>query len=324
MKEYGGYLRLELNDNAHYWKHYDNNSVKLNSGRAAIYCAVEMGKFERVFIPAYTCDTVAQFLISKNIGVVYYNITNTFDPIIHGFTKNDVLVWTNYYGILSNKNKMILKKYKNVIFDNTQAFFTKPLVNSYTVYSFRKFFGVSDGALLIYPKGNKCDLTLARDKSSETSLFLLTTIENGTNNSYSDSLKNEERISKSDILGMSQLTDAILRNVNYNQVKKRRRDNFEYLDKRLCKINELSDFIKHHLPSDIPMIYPLLIKNENLRSILISEHVYVPQWWKYLINSNLSNDFEKYLSKYLIPVPIDQRYTFEDMEMISKIIEKNI
>ena len=55
---------------------------------------------------------------------------------------------------------------------------------------------------------------------------------------------------------------------------------------------------------------------------LIENKIYIPQWWKYILSMGVSNNFERKLSKYLLPLPIDQRYNDIDMEFIANIIIK--
>ena len=72
------------------------------------------------------------------------------------------------------------------------------------------------------------------------------------------------------------------------------------------------------------MVYPLLVEDDQLRHVLIENKIYISQWWKWVLSNNNSNDFEKKLSKYLLPLPIDQRYDLKDMEMVAAIIIDNI
>jgi hypothetical protein len=66
-----------------------------------------------------------------------------------------------------------------------------------------------------------------QDYSSDTASYLLKTLEVGTNASYSDRMKNEERIDRSDILQMSFLTRKLLNNIDYSAVKTVRMENFQ-------------------------------------------------------------------------------------------------
>ena len=71
------------------------------------------------------------------------------------------------------------------------------------------------------------------------------------------------------------------------------------------------------------MVYPFLIKNENLREKLLKNKIYIPHWWKEVIKNVDKNSYENYLSNNLIPLPIDHRYDRKDLDfIISNILKK--
>jgi hypothetical protein len=315
MKEYGGYLPIELINRKEYFN--DKNTVRLNSGRSAIVYACKEGGFKRVLLPIYLCNSVADALDKHNIEYDYYNIDNNFMPINLEFQDGDIILYPNYYGIAHRENAdFLVQKYKNVIIDNTQAFFEKPILNAYNVYSCRKFFGVSDGAYLI-KKGIK-RLRLKKDVSYKRAYYLLKAIELGTDGAYKDSLSNEKIIAELPLLSMSELTRRILASINYEFVIDQRRKNFEHMHKILGRHNKLSVKLS---PDTVPMVYPFLNMNKGLRQYLVNNKVYVPQWWKSVLDSDRANEFEKELSEFLIPLPIDQRYNIEDIEYTAKMVQ---
>ena len=67
-----------------------------------------------------------------------------------------------------------------------------------------------------------------------------------------------------------------------------------------------------------------LIKKNNLHQILIKHKIYVPTYWNDVLDAKGINDFEKDLSTFLLPLPIDQRYGINDMKTIVETIFKHI
>lgn len=320
MKEYGGYLPLERSIRQEYYNEGSYNLLRLNSGRTAISVALNLSSAKKVYIPVYNCISVENELKKRSIAYEFYNIDRDFLPVNVSLEKDEYLLYINYFGITPKECiEQIKKTYVNVIFDNTQAFFARPVLDCYNCYSCRKFIGVSDGSYLIKKDIDASKLSLKKDYSYKRAEYLLKCIDCGTNAAYSEHLLCEDDIAQ-DILEMSNLTRYILSSIDYEAVKYKRLANFNYTHKILCNINELNI----HLEEQIPMVYPLLIKNSNLRKILVDNKIYVPQWWKWIINSDISNDWEKYLSEFLIPIPIDQRYNQSDMDYILKIILDNI
>lgn len=333
-QEYGGYLPLELEKRQEYYTTTDKYEVRrYNSGRAAIYEAVVDSGARRVWLPVYLCDTVYNFLARKNVEVEFYNIDESFLPGLEDedhtidFQDGDIVVWTTYYGINTIESVHdIVGRYSNIIIDNTQSFFLPPQAGVYNVYSCRKFFGVSDGSYLIKDNFNKEYEQFPASNSETTLAYLIDSIETSTNGAYRESIDNESRITSEDVMSMSKFTRRVMESVDYQKNVNKRFENFNVYADLLGEKNELknSGTINVNHPEFAPMVYPLLIKNDELRRKLISNHIYVPQWWKKVEEDSMSNQWEKYLSEYLFPLPIDQRYDKEDMGFIADFVLDNI
>lgn len=317
-KEYGGYLPLELEKrNEYYRTNTDYEVRKYNSGRCAIYKAVKDSHATRVWLPVYLCNTVSDFLLKKAMSVEYYNIGHDFLPENIQFEQDDIVVWTTYFGVENYKQiTEVIGRYQNLVIDNTQSFYIPPQKNVYNVYSCRKFFGVPDGSYLISNSFSSPDEKLPYSDSKSTARYLVDSIETSTNEAYSESLENEDRITNEDVMAMSHFTERILASIDYEKNQQVRLKNYSVYNSILGELNE----IKVSKPEYAPMIYPLLVKSDSLRSELVSRRVYIPQWWKAVIEDYRSNEWERYLSRYVIPLPIDQRYNPSDMEYISKLI----
>ena len=67
-----------------------------------------------------------------------------------------------------------------------------------------------------------------------------------------------------------------------------------------------------------PMVYPLLLNKPKLREKLISEKIYIPQYWNNVLIWTSKDDLENFLTKHLIALPIDQRYRIQDLNIIIK------
>ena len=272
-------------------------------------------KRKTIWLPSYMCPSVADSLKEFNIKI--YHIDKDFMPIKLQPQKEDMVLWANYYGIQKKEIiEAVVKKYPNLIIDNSQSFFSTPYLEVYNIYSCRKFFGVPDGAYIIKNKIEKIELE--SDKTShETANYLFKSFEVGTNTAYLESLLNEKRIEESNLMEMSKLTQNLLRGVEYDYIKKVRKINYHYLHERLHTLNELKI-----VEEVCPMVYPLLIDNDLIRKHLIKNHIYVSQWWKSVSHDKDANKFERYLSDKLIPLPIDHRYNEKDMYYIcEKIME---
>ena len=322
MKEFGGCLPLEINKiNNDYFHGFDY--VALNSGRSAIAYAALAGGFETVYIPYYTCKTVEaglsdDMLIAAGIQIKYYNIDSSFMPITpaEGFDDRALFVYTNYFGIMTHAMQMdIIAEHSHVLFDNTQGFFTKPLRGTYSAYSCRKFFGVPDGAYLVANEIPSLDIPTG--SSADSAAFLLKAIEVGPNAAYAMSKENEDHISSEGLCYMSPLTAGLMSSVNFESVNNRRTANFKRLHELLGQYNELNITMEN----GAPMVYPLLINKDGVREALVENNIFVSRWWRWIEQSPDTNDFEKHLSKHLVPLPITQNYDEKDMDYIADLVQ---
>lgn len=144
-KSIGGYFELELSKDVE----YHNNAIRLNSGRSAFEYILRAKQYAKVFLPYYTCDVMLNSIKKLDLDVEFYHIDKNLFPIFD-YSKvksTDVFVYTNYFGVCDYQVKKVSMKCKNLIIDNAQAFFSKPLPGVDTFYSPRKFFGLPDGGI---------------------------------------------------------------------------------------------------------------------------------------------------------------------------------
>jgi len=118
---------------------------------------------------------------------------------------------------------------------------------------------------------------------------------------------------------MSLLTKKLLRNIDFENIRRKRNVNFELLHRTLKNENEFTPIIEKEIING-PMVYPFLKKGNNrLRDVLIKNKVFVARYWPNVLEWIKSkNVFEKHLYDNLLPLPIDQRY--EDTH-ISRILD---
>lgn len=318
--ETGSFIELGFQKGKEYYG-FTGNIARLNSGRAAIYHALRLTGCKKIHLPYYQCDTVRDFLARKGCEIGYYRIDSAFNPSELNAGDGEAVLIVNYFGVMSSSRMATLAaKYKNVIIDNSQAFFAPPAENTYSVYSARKFIGVPDGAYVIGKEAQKYTVEYEQGFSSDTSLFLLQRIEYGCEGkAYGQRTLNEKRIDSEDIKLMSKLTRTILDGADYEFIKNKRKENFEYAAKIFEDVNRI-DPTAYYDRTCVPMVYPLLCEDENLLPKLIENKHFQGHWWSYLLKEMPEDSFEYYISKYIIPVTIDQRYGKEELNFIRSLV----
>ena len=315
MKEIGGYFELELRKG----KEYYQNAIRLNTGRNAFEYILRAKSYTKVYLPYYTCDVMLEPINKLNLKYDFYPIDPTFNPIFDFslIKENEAFVYTNYFGICDGQVKILSKKCKNLIIDNSQAFYSKPLSGIDTFYSARKFFGVPDGAYLFTNKNLKGDFE--QDFSYKRCEHLLGRLDVSAEKFYKSFKKDESLLNNQPIKLMSKLTQRLLASIDYNEIAKKRQDNFNYLHSVLKEDNKLN--IKLDLEKEtVPMIYPFLIDNgQELKKKLIENKIFVATYWPNVFEWVDKKQLEYLFARDIVYLPIDQRY---DRVRLKNILEK--
>jgi hypothetical protein len=305
LKPIGGYLELELSTGNEYYP----NLIQLNTGRNALEYILKQKGYSKIYIPYFTCDALLEPIKKLEIKHQFYSIDEKFDPIINFEIEQDAgFLYTNYFGIKQEKVIELSNQIKNLIIDNSQAFFSEPLPGVDTFYSCRKFFGVSDGAYLQIKK--KLPKKLPVDISVNRFSHLIKSIEFGVEGGYQDYQTNNKDLENNEIRSMSKLTQRILSSINYDECAGKRERNFNFLHKHLAEFN----LLKFDVPKNCaPMVYPFLSNDSHLKVHLIQKKIFVATYWPNVFKWTKKGMYENYLARCLVPFPIDQRYSLQDM-----------
>ncbi len=314
MKEMGGYFEMSFNNQQAFHK----KAIELNTARNCFEYILLARRIKKVYIPHYTCEVMLEPLKRHSINYDYYYLDKNLDPIIpDSFQPDDFLLYTNYFGIKQRTVESLSHIFMHLIIDNSMAFYAKCIENVDTFYSARKFFGVSDGAYLY--TNVILDEKIEIDCSYNRMLHLFKRIEIGANDTYPIFLENDLALYNQPIRQMSKITRQIMSSINYSDVKHIRERNFLFLHSFLAGFNDLQIEISN---LNGPMFYPFLNIME-LKTKLITNKIYVPTLWRNVLESAENGTFEHNLTNNLLALPIDQRYTLEDMQRILKIIDLN-
>lgn len=322
MKAIGGYFELELARN----QDYHSEAIKLNSGRAAFEYILQIRKYKKIYMPYYTCDTIFEPLQKLKIDHEFYRIDKKMEPVFD-FSKikeGEAFLYTNYYGLKDAFLHRLIERHHSIIIDNVPAFFSDPIDGFDCFYSPRKFFGVPDGGYLYPGKDSYEKVRLQRDTSYGRSQHLLKRIDISPEDGYKDFIDSNEELCFIAPKRMSKLTERILSSIDYDEVIRIRKRNFNYLHERLSGYNEL-DLSDLDLLSAVPIVYPLFVTSEqDLRSKLIKEKIYIAQYWPNVFNWTDKGSVEHTFTQKLIALPIDQRYCVADMKRILSVLKHDI
>lgn len=315
MKDIGGYFSLELSQ-------IDNcpqvGGIMVNSGRNALELILSsIPRLSKVYIPYFTCDVVLEPFEKLSIPYTFYRL-NTLLELENEISleEGEYILYTNYYGVKDTYIAYLEQQYRErLIVDNAQALYAAS--TSKCIYSPRKFVGIPDGGIA-YIDSLTDNFSYETDYSYDRCGHLLIRHDIGAEDGYASFKENSSKLKKRPIRHMSSLTKALISSIDFENVKRKRVSNFDYLHRHLGDSN--------HLPIDTfgrfecPLVYPYFTNDIFLKQFLISNKIFVATYWPNVFDW-CSEDMNEYqMAKNVIAIPIDQRYGIEDMKRIIELI----
>lgn len=304
MREIGGYFELDR----YRLPMLHEGATALNCGRSCLAYLIESRKIRKLAMPYFMCDVVTQTCRKYGVAMRFYHIGQDFLPEALTLEEDEWLYAANYYGHLTRERLLTLcGRHQRVILDNAQAYFSMPLAGVDTLYTCRKFFGVSDGAFLY--TDTLLERELPVDQSFERVRFVLGRYERSASEFYRESAENNVAFDGAPVAKMSKLTYNMLHGIDYEAAKRSREANYAVLAERLDGRNRLSAAVPEG-----PFAYPLWVDNgPQLRDKLREKKIYVPTLWPNVLEQMPRESLEWDLAQNILPVPCDQRYGAEDM-----------
>lgn len=315
-REIGGYMELEHFTGQEYYQ----GLPKVNLGRTALVWLLRSVKCEELYMPYYICDTVTDAVLNEGVRVVNYHLDEDLQPVFEPGKepgRSDWVYAVNYYGQLKEEDILRWKeRWDNLIVDNAQAYYDPPVPGVHTIYTCRKFLGVSDGAYLA------TDIPLCpnteEDRSFEYMQHLLGRFEQDASSWYSRMLEIAEGFEHTPVRRMSALTENLLRAVDDGFVREKRRENYLTLQELLPSDNPFT----RKMP-EVPFAYPYYHPDGVLlRKALAAQKIYVPTNWSVLLRTCPEDSLEYRWSSDILPLPVDQRYGADEMRRIAEAIRE--
>jgi hypothetical protein len=312
-KAVGGFPGIELNKLYEYYP----GALHLNTGRNCLEYILKAKSYKKIYLPYYTCEVLLEPVNKLNVKFDYYHIDENLDPVFDSVLNDDeVFLYINYFGLKKNTVELLSGKFKNLIIDNTQAFFSKPLNGIDTFYSARKFFGVADGAYLFTDK--ILPDSFEQDYSYNRMEHLLIRTDKSAEDGFLSFSKNEYSLHRQPIKIMSNLTRALLENIDYEKVKKQRTDNFLLLHDKLRQINEFNIDLDS---IDAPMTYPFLCsKGKEIKEKAAYNKIYIDTYWEHVLNKVNRDSLEAKLTNNLLALPVSQMYNSSEIDFVGTYI----
>lgn len=302
-----------------YGNSYHETKLLMSSGRNCLRYILRERKIKKIMLPYLLCESLEEVARKEGIEVIPYHIDKRLMPQISDLgilNEETYLYFVNYYGLLKNEINEIIKKFKYVIIDNTHDFFNKTPYNADVIYNFRKYFGVPDGACIVSPDleyNKKYKRGMSLDKIRE----MVLRDETGEYFHYQTFHDADKYFANEDLCYMSNFTENYLQAIDYNKVMQQRLKNYMLLAQELNQVNKLN--LRNQ---KLTYMYPFLYEDGiQLRKYLLDNKIYSLLLWP-TVEWNGANKFEKERAYQTLMLPIDQRYTEDEMYYISDMIKK--
>ena len=330
----------------------NKNAILFMSGRTAIDYAIETiikkRKIETVYFPSYCCQSMLEPFLSRNIKILFYNVSFKDGHFIYDIDYNkkcDVFFAMNYFGFYSSNMDYYINKFKEkdviIIEDSTHSCFSKRKYNynsDFVIASLRKWLPIISGGILInLSKRFELDKNINLKKNYE----YINLKKNAMEEKYRY-IENGEKINKEvflekfhkaeEILNVEyknykidNISYEILRNVNLDKIIKKRKDNVKVIYNFLKKQSKIKYIKNIDFEKDCLLFVPIFLRNvdrNRLKENLIKNDVYCPNHWP--IPTEIYGSKEKEIYSMELSLICDQRYKTEDVITYLKLISNII
>lgn len=309
-----------------------------DSGRNALRFAMTSKPNGKILLPEYICESVIS-IFNKN-DICFYSLSENFqiniEDVAGKLSTNDIryFYYINYFGSDQNRdiqNDLLdLKKKFNfyIIQDVTHDLLSHHVLIGDLVYgSIRKWFPVPDGGFAARDISKigyeELKLSLPSNKTYAMLLkeiYLKTSIDCNDEYRYLFTHSEDELDNEIDSKRISTLTKFLIRSLDIESIRKRRKENYSYLENKLCNLG-ISPLIQI-MDSDCPLVFPIKIDDrDELRSYLISKKIYCAVHWPFDGFIPQSRRLSINMSDNELSLPIDQRYDLSHIQYLVDCIE---
>jgi hypothetical protein len=250
-------------------------------------------------------------------NIFQYHLEDDFLPPKNlPLSAGDWIVINAYFGLFSYSVRRALDLWPSdrLIVDAGQSLFLPPTSAAATIYSPRKFVGVGDGGFLYCNTGLPAPPEQIDVGSVKRLTPVLGRLDVGPEQYYEIAQEVEKDLGDITPKRMSNLTTRLLNTIDWDQIARRRRLNFERLNRYLTPYVSLCE-----LGEDVPLCFPVRVANANeVRAEFLKRRIYSQRYWRGLESDQLGS-FERSLFDETVYIPCDQRYGDDEMTFIAEI-----
>lgn len=353
MREYGsehpgillpdGYFAL--------FEKYGREITYLRNGREALLyasCNCKPRKETIILCPAYSCWSMTAPFEFSGWTIVYYRLNEdlTVDEdylkILLRGCKADAILTMNFYGSASTDTAIAIVKEFNekitVIEDFSHCTFCLDQIFNeqvdYYVSSIRKSIGVCDGAVILSKKPtNKAYIgsaapdfgQLRLEAQQQKGRYAFTKSSDDKDIFLSELRHGEVMIDTlDDVHPISEVSLKQIESLNGAEIAFARRENMKHLWELLNGKVRMIPKLERSF-NGAPFSLPILVETRDvIQKKLAQKGVYAPVLWPASEDARMVCKVSAYVADHMLSIPIDQRYNYDDIEDIAKIVLETV
>lgn len=319
---------------------YCKKQCFFDSGRSALkHLASFFAPDDVILLPEFICESVTRCFCDNKVRFykINYDFTIDVDSIKALVDERTHAVFLmHYFGSIQpyevlREIKLLADEYGLVVIeDTTHSIFSKRrTVGDYQICSIRKWMPLPSGGVLyseMDPLAVFDNITYNHSVDNDRSygmvlkdLFLSSGLD--CNIEYRKIFcECEDKLNRQEgIYLLSDLSRFIASCVDIDDMKKRRIENYKYLELKLSN-RGIKPVVKL-VDGDCPLVFPLSVKNrDGFRNFLMDNRIYCAVHWPFDDIMGEQRKFAYECAKNLISLPIDQRYNKNDIEYMADVI----
>lgn len=319
----------------------------LRSGREALLLSAIAAcdaKEKTILFPAYCCWSMSAPFEKAGWTVVHYKLNEdlTVDTVylrsLLMTYKPQAVLTMNFYGSASTDEAVrMVKEFDKrikVIEDFSHCTFSIHRIfnNQVDIYvsSIRKSVGVCDGAVILskvsmplqYLQEELKDFSDKRYEAQTDKMRYTWSKDQNSKRNFLEAIRECEDILNefNAVRRISERAIKMLSLVNGEKIAYARKKNMEHLWTLLNgKVKMVSGLERCF--DGAPFALPILVDNrDEVQKWLAENGLYTPVLWPLCDKAKVICEHSNYVSEHMLAIPIDQRYDWDDIEDISKII----
>jgi hypothetical protein len=337
----GGFFGLSIDEIAsapdsvwNAWTEDFATAATFGTGRAALAALINLTAPQRIWLPAYLCGSVTDAVetaASKIAAEIQtYSLTCELEPEVRylgaRLAPGDMVLVVDYFGWQPSQTfRDWARERSDVVWveDRAQALWTGgPPWAPWSIFSPRKLLGVPNGGILL--GSTFVGLTTVADNPPDLTVAVpeLMRFEDrceSQNERWYGAYQKRERSFTTGSGPMSRLTEALLRCISIAPLLSARQDNYEYLLNRLRGLAAWPRSAENVAP------FGLVIAVEDAQSLaqkLAAERLFCARHWPDIRSDPTRFPYEHELSRQLLTLPCDHRYTILQLARLADAIER--